>query len=232
MAHFLSVSNWERFQHYKDRDPPWVKLYRDLLTSESWVLGNDLSRVVQVASIMLAPRYGNQIPFRFDLLRKVMNLDCTEAQFIKAVQHLTDTKFLVIQQLPTEQKETEQSASSVLASCTSETDQIRAEKRQSREREARARPARQVPDSFAVTEDMRSWAQRECPGVNVDAETAKFRDHEFAKPRTDWLKAWRNWLRRSGEMGSSRVNGSPRKSFAEQLAALDPDGEGARELGL
>lgn len=99
-------------------------------------------------------------------------------------------------------------------------------------RVAQPRPARQVPDSFAVTEDMRSWAQRECPGVNVDAETAKFRDHEFAKPRTDWLKAWRNWLRRSGEMGSSRVNGSARKSFAEQLAALDPDGEGARELGL
>jgi hypothetical protein len=52
-AHF-AICNWERFQHYKDRDPPWVKLYRDLLTSESWVLGTDLSRVVQIASTLLA----------------------------------------------------------------------------------------------------------------------------------------------------------------------------------
>lgn len=25
------IKNWERFQHYKDRRPPWIKLYRELL---------------------------------------------------------------------------------------------------------------------------------------------------------------------------------------------------------
>lgn len=25
------VKNWERFQHFKDRLPPWIKLYRDIL---------------------------------------------------------------------------------------------------------------------------------------------------------------------------------------------------------
>jgi len=25
------VNNWEKFQHFKDRRPPWIKLYRDLL---------------------------------------------------------------------------------------------------------------------------------------------------------------------------------------------------------
>lgn len=27
----MKIKNWERFQHYKDRNPPWIKLYHDLL---------------------------------------------------------------------------------------------------------------------------------------------------------------------------------------------------------
>ena len=27
----FQVKNWRRFQHFKNRRPPWVKLYRDLL---------------------------------------------------------------------------------------------------------------------------------------------------------------------------------------------------------
>jgi len=128
MAGFFSIRNWERFQHYKDRDPPWVKLYRDLLTSESWVLGTDLSRVVQVASTLLAPRYSNQIPMRFDLLRKVMSLECKEAEFDKAIKHLANTGFLDIHEVTSDPKSLEQNASKSLATCTSETEQRRAEK--------------------------------------------------------------------------------------------------------
>jgi hypothetical protein len=28
---YLRVKNWEEFQHYKDRNPPWIKLHRALL---------------------------------------------------------------------------------------------------------------------------------------------------------------------------------------------------------
>lgn len=123
----LSIINWERFQHYKDRDPPWVKLYRDLLTSESWVLGNDVSRVVQVASTLLAPRYNNQIPYRFDLLKEVIHLKCEESVFIMAIGHLITTDFLEIQEVTKEVKVMAQSASTALATCPSESDQIRSD---------------------------------------------------------------------------------------------------------
>ena len=29
---YLKVKNWTKFQHYKTRNPPWIKLYRSLLT--------------------------------------------------------------------------------------------------------------------------------------------------------------------------------------------------------
>lgn len=120
MNSVLVIKNWERFQHYKDRNAPWVKLYRDLLTSESWVLGNDLARVLQLASMAIAPRYDNKIPYRFDLLKKVMSLDCTEGNFAKAIAHLVETNFLEIQRCTDEQKPVEQNASTLIATCTSE----------------------------------------------------------------------------------------------------------------
>lgn len=30
------IRNWKKFQHFKDRRPPWVKLYRDILDDREW----------------------------------------------------------------------------------------------------------------------------------------------------------------------------------------------------
>lgn len=32
----ITVKNWEKFQHYKNRKPPWIKLYRELLDNVEW----------------------------------------------------------------------------------------------------------------------------------------------------------------------------------------------------
>jgi len=53
------------------------------------------------------------------------------------------------------------------------------------------------PEDFAVTDSMRTWAEREVPSVDLEYQTALFRDHEFAKPYRDWRRAWYNWMRRA-----------------------------------
>jgi hypothetical protein len=50
------IKNWADYQHYKDRCPPWIKLHHALLTSEVWVMGTDATRVLAVASMLLASR--------------------------------------------------------------------------------------------------------------------------------------------------------------------------------
>ena len=30
------IRNFDKFQHFKDRRPPWIKLYRDLLEDLDW----------------------------------------------------------------------------------------------------------------------------------------------------------------------------------------------------
>lgn len=32
----MKIKNWEKFQHFKDRKPPWVKLYREILDDMDW----------------------------------------------------------------------------------------------------------------------------------------------------------------------------------------------------
>lgn len=58
------------------------------------------------------------------------------------------------------------------------------------------RASKKCPADFEVTDDMRAWAVSDCPGVNVERATAKFRDHSFDKPKSDWLGTWKNWIRR------------------------------------
>jgi hypothetical protein len=127
MARVIALQGWQRFQHYKDRDPPWVKFYRDILTTESWVLGTDSSRLLQVASILLAARYGNQIPARFDLIKKVASLDLSERQYKEALDHLIATNFLEIQECHDATGSVAQPASTALAKCSSEAEQSREE---------------------------------------------------------------------------------------------------------
>lgn len=78
--------------------------------------------------------------------------------------------------------------------------------RESRRASARAR-SRTVPEDFAITEDMRSWAKEKCPNVDIDAETEKFRDHEFRDPHSNWIAAWRQWMRRCIEFVPRGTNG-------------------------
>ncbi len=32
----MKIKNWEQFQHFKDRRPPWIKLYREILDDIEW----------------------------------------------------------------------------------------------------------------------------------------------------------------------------------------------------
>lgn len=32
----LKIKNWSKFQHFKDRNPPWVKLYKEILDDPDW----------------------------------------------------------------------------------------------------------------------------------------------------------------------------------------------------
>lgn len=59
---YYYVRNWRRFQHYKHRNPPWVKLYRDIFTSPDWLQWTDHDRLVALCCLSLASFDGGWLP--------------------------------------------------------------------------------------------------------------------------------------------------------------------------
>jgi hypothetical protein len=55
------IKNWTKFQHYKDRNPPWIKLHESVLASADWVMLDNDGRVLAIASMLVAAKNDNQI---------------------------------------------------------------------------------------------------------------------------------------------------------------------------
>lgn len=62
MSGKIRVRNWEKFQHYRDRNPPWIKLYNDLLEDYEFGRLQDASKAHLIAIWLLASRTGNELP--------------------------------------------------------------------------------------------------------------------------------------------------------------------------
>jgi hypothetical protein len=58
----IRVVKWREHQHYKDRNPPWIKLHRAMLSSRTWVGASNETRVLAVAIMLLASDTENLTP--------------------------------------------------------------------------------------------------------------------------------------------------------------------------
>jgi hypothetical protein len=82
MTKYLRVKNWEQFQHYKDRNPPWIKLHRDLLRDYEFQCLQDASKLQLMLIWLLASQLDNKIPADENFLKNQLgikgNLDLKE----------------------------------------------------------------------------------------------------------------------------------------------------------
>jgi hypothetical protein len=82
----LAVKNWSKFQHFKNRRPPWIKLYRDLLEDVDWhELTGDTAKVL-VSLWLIASERNGELP---SLRALAFRLHLTEAAVAK---HLATLK--------------------------------------------------------------------------------------------------------------------------------------------
>ena len=59
---YLQVVNWEKYQHYKHRDPLWVKLYHRLLDDYDYTQLSIQDRCLLLQMYMLAAKFSNMVP--------------------------------------------------------------------------------------------------------------------------------------------------------------------------
>lgn len=72
---YLRVKNWEEFQHYKDRNPPWIKLHRALLDDYEFARLPDASKAHLMLIWLLASQSGGRIPDDPKFLQAKLGLD-------------------------------------------------------------------------------------------------------------------------------------------------------------
>jgi hypothetical protein len=92
----ISLVRWDEMQHYRDRDPPWIKLYRDTLTSEGWMLGDDHTKLVMCALMLIAARYKNAIPAKTEVIKAMAHLKMSEKDVAESLAKLVELKFIEI----------------------------------------------------------------------------------------------------------------------------------------
>lgn len=110
---YLAVKNWEHYQHYHDRRPPWIKLHQSLLDDHAFLRLSDANRSQMLLIWLIASRHNNRIPN--DARYIAHAIQCTGKLQLKS---LIDAGFLyeTDEDAPTEPvRKRERGASPVLA---------------------------------------------------------------------------------------------------------------------
>jgi hypothetical protein len=81
----LRIKNWAKFQHFKDRRPPWVKLYRDILDDREWHRLNPSAAKVLVMLWLIASESDGYLPDSEEL---AFRLRIDESEVTTAISNL------------------------------------------------------------------------------------------------------------------------------------------------
>lgn len=217
------IKNFDRLQHYKDRSPPWIKLYNGLLDDYAFAHLPDASKAHLLAIGLLASRYSNKIPLDANWIASRIN-----ATSPVDLDGLIKSGFII----------PDQPCSNLLAERLQVARPEREGERQVQtEREGdisslrsdiapRKKTRRSLPDDFPLKADL-DWAQEfwlkrgRVDLCNLIAEeTEKFRDHHSGKltASADWPGSWRTWARNAIKFNNGANNGRARKQSPHELA--------------
>jgi len=212
----LRPKNWEVFQHYKDRCPPWIKLHRDILNDRAFMLLPVASKALAPLLWLLASESKAQdgtfdastdeLEFRLRISRK-------EIEFGRKA--LIENGFFV-------------DASIVLAGCLQvaipetegeregETEtETEAEVDSAKKSRRKTRIAAEFdprPEEKLLADDL---------GIDFEPQLQAFKDHHEAKGSlmADWNAALRTWLRNAKRWERPAPGTRPRVNQQEAIEA-------------
>lgn len=191
----MRIKNFAKFQHFKDRRPPWVKLYRDLLDDPDWhELDAEASKILVMMWLIASEdeeQQGNlpglkKLAFRLRIDQKRLEKLC-----IKLSHWLEQDDIKVISdRYQVDAPETE-----------GETETYKPETESRGTATASRLPADWFPSDAEIT-----FCETERPDLKPSEVANRFRDYWVAQPgqkgrKLDWSATWRNWVRNEKRQG-------------------------------
>lgn len=185
---YLRVKNWESFQHYKDRSPPWIKLHRDLLRDYNFICLQDASKMQLMLIWLLASQVDNKIPADPEYIKNQIGIkgELNLSELIEKGFLVDDSNTLA---------ECKQSAIVETEAETYSTDREEIELPKSA-KAARAKKTRLSSD-WILPDEWGEWALEEgLTHEQVVKAWPSFRDYHVGKGTLalDWKATWRTWI--------------------------------------
>lgn len=69
MGEFLIIKDWEEYQHYKNRNPPWIKLHANMLNNRKFTSLAQASRGLLMQLWILGSEHEGKVPFDLEEIR-------------------------------------------------------------------------------------------------------------------------------------------------------------------
>lgn len=206
------IRNWSKFQHYKKRNPPWVKIHNSIFLSDDWASIPDNSKLIMVICIVVASRFDGFLPKSLGFIQR-----CASLRRKVNLKPLIECGFLV---------ETQANASIVLADARPEDREQRTEDRAETDKKVSiGQPlvdptnvpqetkkkgttdgyrGTRLPDGWLPSSEVHLFAVGVLGEAGAAEQLDRFRDYWLSKAgaaarKTDWGRTFRNWCRTAKE---------------------------------
>ena len=187
----MQIRNWKKFQHFKDRKPPWVKLYRDILDDLDWHELDATASKVLIMCWLIASEDDGRLPpvktlaFRLRMSEKQTN-DC-----LNKLSHWLeqDDISVISDRYQSDSLETEK-----------ETEVETERETETEVEKKRGTKGSRLSTDFELPDSWTEFCQTERPDLNPKKVFDSFKDYWVAKAgaagvKLDWQATWRNWVR-------------------------------------
>jgi hypothetical protein len=194
----LIPKNWNHFQHYKNRCPPWIKLHRDILNDRAFA-------TLPIASKALAPLLwllaSESKDGTFDAASEELafRLHIASKDIEAGLKPLIDKGFFL-------------DASTMLAPCLQPAipERETETERETEQRQNKQSRGTRLPADWKPSEEQIAFCKTERPDLHPVATGDRFRDFWIAQAgskgvKLDWDAVWRNWVRAEKPAGSSKA---------------------------
>lgn len=187
---YFGVKNLEKYQHYKDRDPKWIKLYYSILDDEAFIFLSEVDRCRYMTCLIIASRNHNKIPADPAYLKKVMRLDRNpdlEPLLSCGLLYRYESSSICLDGVY-------QNAPVLLSSPLLSLNSLNSPKTPDLKSKTRS-ISHPFPEDFKP--DERAVAMATAFGFNAHILFTAFRDHHLARGTLfkDWQAAFRTWVR-------------------------------------
>jgi hypothetical protein len=209
----MRIKNWTKFQHFKDRRPPWVKLYRDILDDLEWHELDPLAAKVLVMLWLIASENDGRIPDNKTLAFRLRLTELKTKEIIIKLSHWLEQDDISTiseqyqsdrpeRETETETKKEVKREIATIVACPPDVDQ------QIWDDWKQLRKAKKAP----VTETVVNSARKEAAKANM--AFSDFLSVWCARGsqglQADWLKPDEKNLRKTGQMNQRVISGLTR----------------------